>query len=285
MATLDQLQSKIQKLQHQAEALIAKNASKVIGEIRTLMERHGLTTADIDAHGANGAKRVPKAASKAAAKPVKATTVAEGTVAKGQRKGPQPAKYRNPKTGETWSGRGPAPAWLASVKDRSKFLIAASAEKNAAPVDVKNAAPAKKAKSAVKSAVATKKVASKKAMPAKPVAPTKAVPKKPVAKAAAAAENAVNTKVAAKKGAAKKAGASPSSSDKPAATSIKKVAAKKAVSAKKVTAKSVAKSTASANSKQTPAKKAVVAKKPAARAAGGDALSSVAVNAPSPTLK
>jgi DNA-binding protein H-NS len=205
MATLDQLQSKIQKLQHQADALIAKNASKVLGDIRAMMERHGLTTTDIDAHGANGAKRGPKAASKVAAKPVKSTTVAKDTVAKGQRKGPQPVKYRNAKTGQTWSGRGPAPAWLASVKDRSKFLIDASAEKNAAPPDVKNAAPSKKAKSAVKAVAATKKVASKKPVPAKPVTPTKAVPKKPVAKAVVRTKASPAPKVAAKKAASAKA--------------------------------------------------------------------------------
>ncbi|HDR9377078.1 TPA: H-NS histone family protein, partial [Burkholderia multivorans] len=33
-----------------------------------------------------------------------------------------PPKYRNPKTGETWSGRGRAPAWLG--KNRTRFLIA-----------------------------------------------------------------------------------------------------------------------------------------------------------------
>jgi DNA-binding protein H-NS len=45
------------------------------------------------------------------------------TAGKGQRKGPQPAKYADPKSGATWSGRGRAPGWLASVKDRSKYLI------------------------------------------------------------------------------------------------------------------------------------------------------------------
>jgi hypothetical protein len=53
----------------------------------------------------------------------------EGIVAgagahKGQRKGLQPAKYLEPKTRATWSGKGRAPAWLAAAKDRSKFLIA-----------------------------------------------------------------------------------------------------------------------------------------------------------------
>jgi DNA-binding protein H-NS len=34
-----------------------------------------------------------------------------------------PPKYRNPKTGKTWSGRGRAPLSLAGVKSRDKFLI------------------------------------------------------------------------------------------------------------------------------------------------------------------
>ncbi|HTH60723.1 MAG TPA: H-NS histone family protein [Paraburkholderia sp.] len=38
------------------------------------------------------------------------------------RKRPLPPRYRNPKTGETWSGRGRAPGWLAG-KNRDRFLI------------------------------------------------------------------------------------------------------------------------------------------------------------------
>lgn len=41
--------------------------------------------------------------------------------------GPAPAKYRNPETGQTWSGRGKAPRWLteaeAEGKSRDEFLI------------------------------------------------------------------------------------------------------------------------------------------------------------------
>lgn len=40
----------------------------------------------------------------------------------GAPRGPVAAKYRDPKTGETWSGRGRAPAWIAG-KDKTKFLI------------------------------------------------------------------------------------------------------------------------------------------------------------------
>ncbi|MDP1329472.1 H-NS family nucleoid-associated regulatory protein, partial [Klebsiella pneumoniae] len=34
-----------------------------------------------------------------------------------------PPKYRDPKTGATWSGRGRAPAWIG--KNRDRFLIEA----------------------------------------------------------------------------------------------------------------------------------------------------------------
>uniref|UniRef100_UPI00158AD6B2 H-NS family nucleoid-associated regulatory protein n=1 Tax=Burkholderia anthina TaxID=179879 RepID=UPI00158AD6B2 len=64
------------------------------------------------------------AVAKAPAKAVKAGN---------QVKAPQPALYRDPKSGATWSGRGRAPAWLASVKDRSKFLIAGAGEVATAP--------------------------------------------------------------------------------------------------------------------------------------------------------
>jgi len=123
MATLESLQTKIKKLEQQAEALIAKQSSGVIEKIRDLMARHGLTTADVDAH-AGGKQRAKHAAAKTAAKP--ATSV---------------AKYRDPKSGATWSGHGRAPQWIAAAKNRDKYLVdtAAAAVK---PL------PAKAAKSA-----------------------------------------------------------------------------------------------------------------------------------------
>lgn len=42
---------------------------------------------------------------------------------KPQFKGPQPAKYQDPKSGATWSGKGRAPGWIANAKSRDKFLI------------------------------------------------------------------------------------------------------------------------------------------------------------------
>jgi DNA-binding protein H-NS len=189
MPTLEQIKEKMKKLQEQADQLIAKRAQSVLTDIRKLMEEHGLTSADIDAHSTGKKNRgrpagsTPTAATRkaasttvvkaatpakyrhpktgatwtghgrapawiadakdrrkflidgtdalaadvsAAGKPkaaTKKTSVATGTGArKGQRKGPQPVKYLDPNTGATWSGRGPAPAWLAAAKDRTKFL-------------------------------------------------------------------------------------------------------------------------------------------------------------------
>jgi len=113
MTTLESLQAKIQRLQAQADALLAIKSSAVIEKIKSLMAEHGLTTADIDAR-AGGKKRGPKPGARAAAK---SSTSA--------------AKYRDPKTGATWSGHGRAPGWIASAKDRSKFLVEGNAVSSA----------------------------------------------------------------------------------------------------------------------------------------------------------
>jgi DNA-binding protein H-NS len=84
-----------------------KDSSAVIAKIRDLMEKHGLTTADIDAHIGGATKRGRKPGAASAAK--KAVPM---------------AKYRDPKTGATWTGHGRAPAWIANAKDRSKYLVA-----------------------------------------------------------------------------------------------------------------------------------------------------------------
>jgi DNA-binding protein H-NS len=111
MATLlEAIEMKIKRLQEKAEALKAKQASATLDRIRDLMEKHGVTLADIEAHV--GHKKRGSMRSTATATATRAGTPA--------------AKYQNPKTGATWSGRGRAPAWIASVKDRSRFLIDAN---------------------------------------------------------------------------------------------------------------------------------------------------------------
>jgi DNA-binding protein H-NS len=112
MATLEQIQAKMDKLKAQAEALAAKNAQAIVDKIRGLMLQHGLTTKDIEADAKT--KRAAKANGGKATDVAKASKQSGGKVA---------AKYQDPKSGATWTGRGRAPAWIASAKDRSKFLI------------------------------------------------------------------------------------------------------------------------------------------------------------------
>ena len=96
---------KIRELEQRAEALIAKQSSGVIEKIRKLMAEHGLTAADIEGH----------AGGKGRAKKVGAKTVNKG--------GTAAVKYCDPKSGATWTGHGRAPQWIASAKNRDKFLV------------------------------------------------------------------------------------------------------------------------------------------------------------------
>ncbi|HYS68533.1 MAG TPA: H-NS family nucleoid-associated regulatory protein [Paraburkholderia sp.] len=253
MPTLEQIQAKLKKLQAQADVLIARKAQIAVDQIRDLMLKHGLTTADIEAsakarrtakalngHAGNGTakaafggKKLPKyrdhktgatwtghgrapgwiagvkdrtqflvegaSESTSAAKVV--VTQAKG--GKGQPKGAQPPKYLNPKTGATWSGRGPAPAWLATVKDRSKFLIegAAAVASNAGKPKSAAAGGAVSKKAAARKVVASRKTTAKKATAASRKVAIKKRAAKPAAKkltATKAAKKAPGRKTAAR---------------------------------------------------------------------------------------
>ncbi|NPT58249.1 H-NS histone family protein [Paraburkholderia sp. 5N] len=156
---------------------------------------------------ATGADAAPAASvgavSKSKSATRKASAVAGAPAHKGQRKGPQLAKYRDPKSGATWSGRGRAPAWLAGAKDRTQFLIDGA------------------------SAVADSGAASKPQAVAKKLTATKAVPTKKAAVKKTAAKKAVNAKEPAKK-VAKKA-AKKAAVTKAAPAMVKNAPAKKAL--------------------------------------------------------
>jgi DNA-binding protein H-NS len=212
------------------------------------MEKHGVTTADIESYvggkrrgrkpsasatgrqSAGGAKyRDPKSGATwtghgrapawianakdrskflitevaaAAALPAKNVAKAGNYV-----RGPQPPKYRDPKSGATWSGRGRAPAWISGAKDPSKLLIAenevATAKKPAAVqrgAVAKKATAAKKvgrraatAEAAPKGVSAEKKAAAKnpsvRAQAPKNTAPTKRMRKATAPEAAASSDS------------------------------------------------------------------------------------------------
>ncbi len=81
----------------------AQNASKqqAVAEVRRLMAEHGLTAADLTAKT-----------------PVKVGVKSGAKVA---------AKYRDPASGQTWTGRGLKPKWLATAiaggKTIDEFVI------------------------------------------------------------------------------------------------------------------------------------------------------------------
>lgn len=167
MVTLDAINSKIAKLQKQAATIAEKQSSVGLTKIRDLMQKHGLTVADIEGFVAKRRGRKPGATQAKAA--AKAAGAAVHHVA---------PKYADPKTGATWSGRGLAPLWIRDVKDRSKFLIEAGATSKTAGA---KAAPVKKAaakrvvtKRTAKTSVAAKKTRTTAAAPAKSVRARKA---------------------------------------------------------------------------------------------------------------
>ncbi|PKO73643.1 MAG: endonuclease [Betaproteobacteria bacterium HGW-Betaproteobacteria-17] len=98
MATYTELKAQAEALLKQAEVARRAEIASVVAEIQARMKEYGISIDDLK----GGAK-------KAKARPAVA------------------AKYRNPATGESWSGRGRAPKWLAEelAKGRSKeaFLI------------------------------------------------------------------------------------------------------------------------------------------------------------------
>jgi DNA-binding protein H-NS len=222
MATLEIIQARIKKLQTQAETLIAQGAQGALDQIRELMIKHGLTTEDIERRAKARRERERKARLGVSSGKAGVASAAKGKL---------PPKYRDPKTGATWSGHARPPAWIKNVKDRTKFLIDAAAAA-AEPVVTAKAATRKAAKKAVTVKSAARKVAKK---------------------ASAAGAKAAVKKVAAKKATAKSAG--------------KKTAAKK-VAAKKVAAKSAAPTAGKrVIAKKAAAKKPGASKAPAKKAA------------------
>jgi DNA-binding protein H-NS len=150
MATLEQIQAKLKKLQAQAEAMLAKKAQDAVDKIRALMLEHGLTTADIEAKAK--VTREGKIPRKVASSNGKVMT---GVKAKGA------PRYQHPKTGATWSGHGRAPAWIADAKDRTEFLIAGVADAAGA---VSEAAMGK-TKAAAKKTTVTNRAVGRKGQP------------------------------------------------------------------------------------------------------------------------
>lgn len=107
------IEREIEKLKKQAQALQNKKRQPVIRSIIKSMKEYDITPEEIvAAFGKSGS-----------AKPRLTKT---GTSKRGPR-GPVPAKYRHPESGQTWTGRGKAPRWVteaeAAGRKREEFLI------------------------------------------------------------------------------------------------------------------------------------------------------------------
>lgn len=82
-------------LQAQINEVLQKEKAGAIAQAREIVANFGLTASDVF----TAVRRTSS---------VKGSTV--------------PPKYRNPTTGETWTGRGKAPSWIRD-EDREKFAI------------------------------------------------------------------------------------------------------------------------------------------------------------------
>jgi DNA-binding protein H-NS len=134
MGNLIEIQSQIEKLQKQAADIRAREFDKTVKEIQAMMAAFGITLNDLQkgpdkvrstpAQGRTAARRKKAMGKKTPGKKVMAQRAASRPSAqKGVKVAP---KYRGP-NGETWSGRGMVPRWLASLvaqgKTRESFAV------------------------------------------------------------------------------------------------------------------------------------------------------------------
>lgn len=98
MSTYKELKAQAEALLKRAEAARRAEIAAVVAEIQARMKEYGITLADL-----------------------------KGGTKKAGPRGAVAAKYRNPLTGDTWSGRGRAPKWLADAlakgRSRDEFLV------------------------------------------------------------------------------------------------------------------------------------------------------------------
>jgi DNA-binding protein H-NS len=102
MANLSELLAQKASLEKQIIDAQREEKASAIAQVKTLMAQYGLTLADLGARTAAATKR----------------KAGNGRVA---------AKYRDPTTGDAWSGRGLQPMWLwaalASGREITDFAV------------------------------------------------------------------------------------------------------------------------------------------------------------------
>lgn len=113
MSNLVEIQSQIEKLQKQALEIRSREFDKTVRDILATMEAFGITVKDLSAGKSRLAVNARAKAKTKAEKPPVANKVKRGASSA------VPAKYRGP-AGESWSGRGLTPRWLAALVAQGK---------------------------------------------------------------------------------------------------------------------------------------------------------------------
>jgi DNA-binding protein H-NS len=114
MPTSKELREQAEELLRQADAQLAIEKQEGIKKVMALIDEYQLTANDLP--GFMAVKHV------ASAKDPKKKTFGVKMP-----KTTAPPKYRNPETGQTWSGRGHEPSWMEGHRD--EYLIEKQTEK------------------------------------------------------------------------------------------------------------------------------------------------------------
>ena len=98
MSSYKDLLKQREELEKKIQETRKREMSEAVGKVRQIVQEYGLTAEDV----------FPPARAARSSASSAGTKVAP--------------KYKNPETGETWTGRGKAPKWIQD-QDRSKFEI------------------------------------------------------------------------------------------------------------------------------------------------------------------
>lgn len=116
-ASLQELLNARTKLEGEIRARQSVERTKALAEIRQIMATHGLTLKDLGAAARRGSTRDAAADG---SEPAPAKRMTPSTKVS--------AKFRDPDTGDSWTGRGMTPKWLRDHEEagrqRSNYLIA-----------------------------------------------------------------------------------------------------------------------------------------------------------------
>jgi DNA-binding protein H-NS len=142
--TIAQINRQIAKLQAQAKAIeSASNTKKLkaVQKVRQLMNKLGVTVSDLGGASQDANSGSTKGKGRAAKKPA-----GKKPGAKSRSTAPVPIRYRDPETGNTWTGRGRPPVWLAermkAGKTKEDYLIPAAPVAPTASAETSEPAPA-----------------------------------------------------------------------------------------------------------------------------------------------